>query len=102
MAPHLAEEIHHFASGASADPAPDATGSGSFFQRPWNPVVSSARWKETDLRPDAISQDPVWCDPIVKAETESLIAVREEVMALLEQARTEKYGGLPRSKKFSN
>ena len=38
MAPHLAEEIHHFAKGATSDPAPTAVGD-SFFRQLWIPVV---------------------------------------------------------------
>ena len=41
MAPLLAEEIHHFAQGASADPPADATAAGSVFEQVWPQPVSS-------------------------------------------------------------
>ncbi|KAM0753694.1 isoleucyl-tRNA synthetase [Meredithblackwellia eburnea MCA 4105] len=74
IAPHLAEEIHHFDCGATADPLPDDK-SSSFFEKVWPRT------------------DPSWLDGTVKAETEELLILRDLVMSLLEQARTEKLVG---------
>ncbi|ORY56446.1 hypothetical protein BCR35DRAFT_335464 [Leucosporidium creatinivorum] len=75
MAPLLAEEIHHFAQGASADPKADVAEAGSVFEKVWAlPSVS-------------------WDSPETKTEMEELFKVREEVMSLLEQAREKKLIG---------
>ncbi|KAI5475544.1 isoleucyl-trna synthetase [Pseudohyphozyma bogoriensis] len=72
MAPHLAEEIQHFALGHPTDPKAGDSGSGSVFEKVWKPV--SERWK----------------DEQAKKEMEELFVVRDEVMGLLELARTDK------------
>lgn len=40
MAPLLAEEIHHFAQGASADPKADVVEAGSVFEKVWTAPVT--------------------------------------------------------------
>ncbi|BGP46250.1 isoleucine-tRNA ligase [Rhodotorula kratochvilovae] len=72
MAPLLAEEIHHFRGGASADPVEGEKGKGSVFERVW-PLPNEK-----------------WHDPRVKADMDALLAVRAEVNGLLEQARVDK------------
>ncbi|GAA5908415.1 hypothetical protein JCM6882_007930 [Rhodosporidiobolus microsporus] len=74
LAPLLAEEIHHFASGATADPgtAEMEEEALSVFGKVW---------------PKA---DPAWDAPQVKADMVELLAVRDEVNGLLEQARNDK------------
>ncbi|CEQ39985.1 SPOSA6832_01558, partial [Sporobolomyces salmonicolor] len=75
LAPLLAEEIHHYASGAKADPKADVKGAGSVFKKVW-PMPNEA-----------------WNAPLVKAEMDEVLAVRAEVMNLLEQARNDKHIG---------
>ncbi|GAA5896774.1 hypothetical protein JCM5296_002998 [Sporobolomyces johnsonii] len=75
LAPLLAEEIHHYANGAKADPKADIAGAGSVFEKVW-PMPNEA-----------------WNAPLVKAEMDELLAVRAEVMNLLEQARNDKHIG---------
>ncbi|GAA5882562.1 hypothetical protein JCM16303_002043 [Sporobolomyces ruberrimus] len=72
LAPLLAEEIHHFSQGALKDP-PDAFERGrSVFEKAW----------------PAASED--WNSPTVKGEMDELIALRTEIMGLLEEARNAK------------
>ncbi|GAA5926472.1 hypothetical protein JCM10213_002362 [Rhodosporidiobolus nylandii] len=72
LAPLLAEEIHHFRNGATADPDPENAGAPSVFEKVWP------------------QPDERWNAPQVKAEMNELIAVRAEVNNLLEQARNDK------------
>ncbi|GAA5868985.1 hypothetical protein JCM8547_003242 [Rhodosporidiobolus lusitaniae] len=72
LAPLLAEEIHHFAAGATADPPADEQNASSVFEKVW---------AEADER---------WNAPDIKADMLELLAVRAEVNSLLEQARNDK------------
>ncbi|GAA6001181.1 hypothetical protein JCM10207_007447 [Rhodosporidiobolus poonsookiae] len=72
LAPLLAEEIHHFASGAIEDPPADLEKAPSVFSKIW---------------PEA---NPRWFDPQVKADMGEFLAVRAEVNTLLETARNDK------------
>lgn len=40
MAPHLAEEILHFAKGGLKDPSIGEVNAGSIFEKGWSPIVS--------------------------------------------------------------
>ncbi|GAA5931611.1 isoleucine--tRNA ligase ISM1 [Sporobolomyces koalae] len=71
LAPLLAEEIFHFAQGASKDPALD-TPAQSVFEK---------TWPDLDAKLDNAND---------KSEMEELLSVRSEVMLLLEQARNDK------------
>jgi isoleucyl-tRNA synthetase len=73
MAPHLAEEIHHFANGGLKDPIAGNVGAGSVFEKGWAKV------------------DEEWRDAEVKVEMEGLLVVRDQVLELLEQARRVKH-----------
>ncbi|GAA5970004.1 hypothetical protein JCM11641_000230 [Rhodosporidiobolus odoratus] len=72
LAPLLAEEIHHFASGATSDPEPNLRGAPSVFNKVWP------------------EPDQQWNAPQVKEEMNELLAVRAEVNCLLEQSRNDK------------
>lgn len=93
IAPLLAEEIHHYARGATEDPKGDETAAGSVFEKGWPEPVSSLF-----LFPLALVlmyswpslQDARWNDSTVKQEMEQLLKVRDGVNALLETARNDR------------
>ncbi|GAA6059397.1 hypothetical protein JCM10212_003629 [Sporobolomyces blumeae] len=72
LAPLLAEEIYHYSLGASEDPSVDATGVHSVFERVW---------------PEPNEE---WSNSQIKAEMDELLALRTEVLGLLEEARNDK------------
>ncbi|KAE8223042.1 hypothetical protein CF319_g3861 [Tilletia indica] len=73
VTPHLAEEILHFYHGAEKDPEPnqDSSAVQSIFE---------AGWQAVDVR---------WNDLSFAAEMESMLKVRDAVLASLEKARRE-------------
>ncbi|SGY40964.1 BQ5605_C003g02452 [Microbotryum silenes-dioicae] len=76
IAPLLAEEIHHFSTGATRDPvAGEGESASSVFEK---------LWKEPNER---------WMSSEAKNEMDELLIVREQVMGLLEQARAERLIG---------
>ncbi|KAM0792214.1 hypothetical protein ACM66B_004910 [Microbotryomycetes sp. NB124-2] len=75
MAPLLAEEIHHYSKGASKDPELDVVGAGSVFEQVWTEPPRE------------------WHSVKVKEDMTKLLAVRDQVLVLLERARAEKLIG---------
>ncbi|GAA6011588.1 hypothetical protein JCM11491_004697 [Sporobolomyces phaffii] len=72
LAPLLAEEIYHFSRGANKDPSSATEHGNSVFERLWSAPSES------------------WNSEIVKREMDELLALRTEVMGLLEEARNDK------------
>ncbi|KAK4053726.1 isoleucine-tRNA ligase [Microbotryomycetes sp. JL201] len=75
LAPLLAEEIHHYSSGATKDPEPGTVGASSVFDKMWTEPPSG------------------WRSDIVKRDVTQLLAARDQVLVLLERARAEKLIG---------
>lgn len=49
IAPHLAEEITHFATGSLTDPTLDEVNSGSIFEKGWTLPVSEFRLLHSNI-----------------------------------------------------
>ncbi|KAK4058872.1 isoleucine-tRNA ligase [Microbotryomycetes sp. JL221] len=75
MAPLLSEEIHHFLNGSIQDPKIDDKQNESIFKHVWKPIPQE------------------WYSIEVKNDMTKLLDVRDQVMVLLELARTEKLIG---------
>ncbi|EPQ32481.1 uncharacterized protein PFL1_00675 [Pseudozyma flocculosa PF-1] len=70
IAPFLAEDIHHYRNGATADPEPSESEAGrSVFARGWQGV------------------DPAWRDDALAREVEQLLRARDVSLSLIEDAR---------------
>ena len=70
--PHLAEDIHWYRDGRTADPAPGETVS-SVFTQGWQPA------------------DPAWYDPQAAEDMRRILRIRSDVYTLLTQCKNEQY-----------